>query len=82
MHFPTLKYEAVGPTDDRVRIATCSVRTPTDRLNENYSVDYLHQFYYLQFNFVLGIILSSLSSRIFHVLHLYNLFSCVQHSLI
>ena len=25
--------------DDRARIATCSLRTPTDRLNENYSID-------------------------------------------
>ena len=25
--------------DDRARIATCSLRTPTDRLMENYSID-------------------------------------------
>ena len=25
--------------DDRARIATCSLRTPTDRLKENYSID-------------------------------------------
>ena len=25
--------------DDRARIATCSLRTPTDRLVENYSID-------------------------------------------
>ena len=27
--------------DDRARIATCSLRTPTDRLMENYSIDEL-----------------------------------------
>ena len=26
--------------DDRARIATCSLRTPTDRLMKNYSIDY------------------------------------------
>ena len=25
--------------DDRARIATCRLRTPTDRLKENYSID-------------------------------------------
>ena len=25
--------------DDRTRMATCSLRTPTDRLKENYSID-------------------------------------------
>ena len=25
--------------DDRARIATCSLRTPTDKLMENYSID-------------------------------------------
>ena len=25
--------------DDRARIAACSLRTPTDRLEENYSID-------------------------------------------
>ena len=29
--------------DDRARIATCSLRTSTDRLMENYSIDWLFQ---------------------------------------
>ena len=28
--------------DDRARIATCSLRTPTDRFKENYSIDGVH----------------------------------------
>ena len=30
--------------DDRARIATCSLRTLTDRLKENYSIDDMFQY--------------------------------------
>ena len=30
--------------DDRARIATCSLRTPTDRLRDNYSIDVAFKF--------------------------------------
>ena len=37
--------------DDRARIATCSLLTPTDRLKENYSIDYtLPPFHYMYFS--------------------------------
>ena len=32
--------------DDRARIATCSLRTPTDRLKANYSTDVVHKKVY------------------------------------
>ena len=47
--------------DDRARIATCSLRTLTNRLKENYSIDYSRLLYFLWCNYVL--------TRVFFVFH-------------
>ena len=39
MHLGRIRSVRDISRDDRARIATCSLRTPTDRLMENYSID-------------------------------------------
>ena len=38
MYFQTIRTVRDISRDDRARIAPCSLRTPTDRLKENYSI--------------------------------------------
>ena len=40
MYFQTIRTVRDISRDDQARIATCHLRTPTDRLKENYSIDY------------------------------------------
>ena len=40
MYCQTIRIVRYISRDDRARIATCSLRTLTDRLKENYSIDY------------------------------------------
>ena len=39
IYYQTIRTVIYISRDDRARIATCSLRTPTDRLKENYSVN-------------------------------------------
>ena len=39
MYFQTIGTVRYLSRDDRARNATCSLRTPTDRLKDNYSID-------------------------------------------
>ena len=47
MYLGRIRSVRVISRDDRARIATCSLRTPTDRFKANYSVDIyiFHAFY-------------------------------------